>query len=70
MEQACKEMGLTITAAFTMFATKVGREKRIPFEVTVDPFYSDANMARLKMSIADLDAGKYTEHELVEVEDD
>lgn len=34
MEQACKEMGLSMTTAFTMFATKVGNEKRIPFEIT------------------------------------
>ena len=34
MEAACKEMGLTMTAAFTIFATKVARERRIPFEVT------------------------------------
>lgn len=27
MEQACKEMGLSMTTAFTMFATKVSREK-------------------------------------------
>ena len=37
MEQACKEMGLTMTAAFTIFATKVGKEKRIPFEITAEP---------------------------------
>ncbi len=37
MEQACKEMGLNMTTAFTIFATKVGREKRIPFEVTAAP---------------------------------
>ena len=34
MEQACREMGLSMTTAFTIFATKVGKEKRIPFEVT------------------------------------
>ena len=34
MEQACREMGLSMTTAFTIFATKVGREKRIPFEIT------------------------------------
>ncbi len=37
MEQACREMGLSMTAAFTIFATKVGREKRIPFEITAEP---------------------------------
>lgn len=37
MEQACKEMGLSMTAAFTIFAAKVSREKRIPFEITAQP---------------------------------
>ena len=36
MEQACREMGLSMTAAFTVFAKKVGKEKRIPFEVTAE----------------------------------
>lgn len=38
MDETCKRMGLTMTAAFTMFAVKVTREQRIPFEVTADPF--------------------------------
>ncbi len=37
MEQACKEMGMSMTTAFTIFATKVSREKRIPFEITAEP---------------------------------
>lgn len=37
MEQACREMGLSMTTAFTIFAAKVGREKRIPFEITAEP---------------------------------
>jgi len=68
MEQACKEMGLSVTTAFTIFATKVSREKRIPFEVAVDPFYSDANMERLKKAISDVESGKskLIERELIE----
>ena len=31
MEQVCSELGLSMSAAFTVFAKKVGREKRIPF---------------------------------------
>ena len=42
MEQACREMGLTMTTAFTIFAKKVGREKRIPFEVTAEPYPAQA----------------------------
>ncbi len=64
MEQACNELGLSMSAAFSIFARKVGREKRIPFEVNVDPFYSEENMARLKKAIQDLDAGKGTVHEV------
>ena len=41
MESACRELGLSMSAAFTIFAKKVGRERRIPFEVSADPFYSE-----------------------------
>ena len=39
MEQVCAELGLSMSAAFTIFAKKVGRERRIPFDVSIDPFY-------------------------------
>ena len=72
MEQVCKEMGLSMTTAFTMFATKVSKEKRIPFEVAVDPFYAEENIERLRRAIADVESGKakLTVHELIEVGDD
>ena len=68
MEQTCKDMGLTMTAAFTMFATKVAREKRIPFEINADPFYSEANIKYLEKVIKEIEAGKVVlkEHELIE----
>lgn len=53
MEQACAELGLTMSAAFTIFAKKVGREKRIPFEVSVDPFYSESNIKYLEKKYAE-----------------
>lgn len=70
MEQACSDMGLSMSAAFTIFAKKVGREKRIPFEVSADPFYSERNLEHLRRGIAALDAGKGVEHEPIEVEDE
>ena len=63
-ESACSAMGLTMSSAIYIFLTKVGNERRIPFEVSADPFYSEANMNRLKKSIADLNAGKGTVHEV------
>jgi DNA-damage-inducible protein J len=69
MEETCKEIGLTMSGAFTLFATKVAREKRIPFELSADPFYSDANIRRLKESIAQLESGGGTYRELIEAAD-
>ena len=69
MEQACSEMGLTLTAAFTIFAKKVSRERRIPFEVSADPFYSDSNMVHLRRGVAALNAGKGVSHDLIEDDD-
>ena len=68
MEQVCKEMGMSMTTAFTIFATRVSKERRIPFEVSADPFYSEANVQRLLSAVADLNAGKGVEHDLIEVE--
>ena len=70
MEQACSEMGLSMSAAFTIFAKKVGRERRIPFEVSVDPFYSESNIRHLEKIIRDIESGKarFAEHDLIEVE--
>lgn len=58
MEQVCKEMGLSMTAAFTIFATKVSRERRIPFEITADPFYSESHLRHLERIAWDMKAGK------------
>ena len=70
MEEVCSAMGLSMTTAFTIFATKVTREKRIPFEVTADPFYSESNLRHLESIMRDVKAGKahFAEHDLTEVD--
>lgn len=70
MEQICNELGITMTTAFNIFVKKMIREKRIPFEVSIDPFYSESNMKYLKKVISDIDSGKakLEEHELIEEE--
>jgi DNA-damage-inducible protein J len=73
MESACKEMGMSMTTAFTIYAKKVSKERRIPFEVAADPdpFYSEANLSRLRQAIKDIrDGENITVHELLEVDDD
>ena len=66
-EKALNEMGLTMSAAITMFLVKVGRERRIPFEITADPFYSAENIAELERRIESIKNGTSTlkEHELI-----
>lgn len=70
-EKVLKEMGLTMSTAITMFLVKVGREKRIPFEINADPFYSAENIAELERRVASLESGASTlkEHDLIVVDD-
>ena len=35
-DKFCEEIGLSVSAAFNIFAKTVVREKRIPFEITTD----------------------------------
>ena len=68
MEEVCRDLGMSMSTAFTIFAKKMRREKRIPFEVSVDPFYSEENMSYLRRVMADIDSGKavLSEHALIE----
>lgn len=58
MEQICNELGINLSTAFNIFAKKVVREKRIPFDVSIDPFYSETNLIALNKSIKELESGK------------
>ena len=66
-ENACAAMGLTMTSAINIFLTKVANERRIPFEVSADPFYSEEHIAILEKRAADMKAKKnVSEHDLIE----
>lgn len=68
-EQVCSEIGISMSTAITIYLKKLGNERRIPFELSADPFYSEANINRLEKSIENVKSGKSTlkEHELIEV---
>ena len=70
MEEICKDIGISIGTAFNIFAKKFTRERRIPFELDSDPFYSKENMEELERRINDIRTGKSVmkEHELIEVD--
>ena len=58
MEQVCSELGLTMSTALNIFVKKEIQKKRIPFDVSIDPFYSESNMKAIKESIKQLEEGK------------
>ncbi len=71
-EKALNDMGLTMSAAITVFLKKVGREHRIPFEINADPFYAESNMRYLNKVIEGIEDGTrpLVEHDLIEVDDE
>ena len=69
MEKVCEELGMNMTTAFTIFAKKMTREHRIPFEVSYDPFYSESNMTVLKESIEQSRQGKVIYKTMEELEE-
>lgn len=56
MKAICKDQGISMRAAFISFAKKVCSENKIPFEFSLDSFYSKENMERLRKSIAQMES--------------
>ena len=52
------------------FGKKVSNEKRISFEKSEDPFYSDSNIQYLENIVRDIKDGKahFAEHDLIDVD--
>ena len=71
-EQALNDMGLTMSAAITLFLKNIGRERPIPFEISADPFYSESNINYLNKVIDGIEDGTrpLTEHHLIEAEEE
>lgn len=62
-EQVCTHVKMSLLTAISIYLKKMGREKCIPFEVSVDSFYSQENMIGLRKSVAQMDATGGTVHE-------
>lgn len=63
-DRICNELGMSMSTAVTMLAKKMTREQRLPFELSVDPFYSEQNMTRLRKSVAEMESTGGTIHEV------
>lgn len=70
LEAQLASMGMNTSTAVTILAKAIVKTGRFPIEIVGDPFYSEGNMKRLSQAIKDLEDGKGTEHELIEVEDE
>ena len=68
MEQVCDELGMNVTTALNIFIKKMIREKRIPFDVSIDPFYSESNIKALEESKRELEKGNVVIKTLEELE--
>ncbi len=63
-EAIFEQMGLNFTTAYLIFTKAVVREKRIPFEISIDPFYSTNNQSYLLQAAKAMDNGAGEVHEL------
>lgn len=68
MEKVCEELGMNVSTALNIFIKKMTREKRIPFDVSIDPFYSKSNMDALDKSIKQLEEGNIVTKTIEELE--
>jgi len=72
LDDFCAAVGMNANTAINMFARVVAREKRLPFDVAIDPFYDERNINHLMKVKANVESGvaKLTEHELIEADND
>ena len=69
-EKTLDDIGLSMSAAITIFLKTVARENRIPFELSADPSYSASNVRHLENIMRDVKEGKarFAEHDLIEAD--
>ena len=66
-EQLCKEMGMTLSTAFNIFAKTMVRKRGIPFAVTGNTsLYDEPKRSHLRAAMDELNAGHGVAHELVD----
>lgn len=70
-EAACEDMGMPMAVAMTIFAKRVARDRKIPFEVSApaDPFYSESNMRAIKEAQERVKQGHYVVKSVEELEE-
>ena len=59
-EATCDDIGIPMSVAMNIFAKRMARERRFPFDVSapIDPFYSESNMRAIEESEHQYHEGK------------
>ncbi|KWZ77956.1 type II toxin-antitoxin system RelB/DinJ family antitoxin [Anaerococcus tetradius] len=70
-EIVCNDIGISLSSAINIYLKKLGREYKIPFELSADPFYSEKNIKYLEQKLEEYKSGKMelVENGLIENED-
>jgi DNA-damage-inducible protein J len=85
-ESLFSKLGMDMSMAISIFLRQTVRQGKIPVDVSEendplqgfvipeseenDPFWSVSNIRHLKKAIADIEAGKYVIHDIIEADDD
>lgn len=68
-EDIFDKLGISFSAATTIFFEQVVHCNGIPFNLHIDPFYSDENQKRLLISKERMENGGGSIHEMIDVDD-
>ena len=70
-EELFAKLGMTIPTAINLFIHQSIYRNGMPFDVGLDPFYNPNNIEHLKKTINDYEMKcNFSEHELIELDDD
>ncbi len=53
-KQACAKIGISLSTIINIYLKNMGREKRVPFEVSIDLFYLQESITRLRRFVAEI----------------
>ena len=67
----CDNIGLSMSSLFNVFAKKVVKEKKVPFDLVYnnDPFYSESNLNALNEATKQYHSGQITTKTFEELEE-
>ena len=70
LDDMCDEMGMNLTTFFMIYAKKVLRDRKIPFEISApsDPFYSQSNKNSIKAAKDQIEDGRVVVKTMTELE--